>query len=127
MKERILVSTIMAKDVITVNVTDSLTKADQLFKEHKIRHIPVVSGKHIVGILSHSDILRIAIPDINAEGDAVVSNVKTLQQDDFIKTAALVFTENDFRALPIVDAENNLVGILSTTDLIKFLLAQFNG
>lgn len=141
MKERILVSTIMTKNVVTVNITDSLTKADELFKEHNIRHIPVVSGKHIIGILSHSDILRIGIPDVSEDGDKVVStvydmytieqvmtkNVKTLNQHDFVKTAAQVFTESDFRALPIVDDEENLVGILSTIDLIKFLLAQFNG
>ena len=53
--------------------------------------------------------------------------MKTLYHTDFIKTAALVFVESEFRALPIVDEKENLVGILSTTDLIKFLLAQFNG
>lgn len=139
MKERILISTIMTADVVTLNVNDSLTKAEELFKEHNIRHIPVVSGHKIIGMLSHSDLLRIGIPD--EEDDKVVSmvydmytlaqvmtkNVKTLYHNDFIKTAALVFVESDFRALPIVDEEENLVGILSTTDLIKFLLAQFNG
>jgi len=141
MKERILVSTIMTPDVVTLNITDSLTTAEELFRKNNIRHIPVVSGHRIVGMLSHSDILRIGIPEVSENNESVVStvydmytldqvmtkNVKTLLHTDFIKTAALVFTESEFRALPIVDENENLVGILSTTDLIKFLLAQFNG
>lgn len=139
MKERILISTIMTTEVVTLNINDSVTKAEELFKNNNIRHMPVVSGNHIVGMLSYSDILRIGIPEVGEEEGDVTStvydmytleqvmtkNVKTLHQTDFIKTAALVFSESEFRALPIVDENENLVGILSTTDLIKFLLAQF--
>jgi len=139
MKERILISTIMTSNVVTLNLNDSLTKAEELFLNNHIRHIPVVSGEHIVGMLSYSDMLKIGIPEVKDGDDHVVSkvydmytleqvmtkDVKTLYHNDFIKTAALVFTESDFRALPIVDEKGNLVGILSTTDLIKFLLAQF--
>lgn len=140
MKERILISTIMTTDVVTLNITDSLTKAEELFKNNNIRHIPVVSGNQIVGMLSYSDMLKIGIPDVDEDDKEVIStvydmytleqvmtkNVKTLFNTDFIKTAALIFSESEFRALPIVDEHQNLVGILSTTDLIKFLLAQFN-
>ena len=106
MKERILISTIMTTDVVTLNINDSLTKAEGLFKEYNIRHIPVVSGNKIIGMLSYSDLLRIGVPD--EEEDKVVSmvydmytleqvmtkNVKTLYHSDFIKTAALVFVES---------------------------------
>lgn len=141
MKERILISAIMTSNVIKLNVNDSLTKAEKLFKENKIRHIPVVSGNSIVGMLSHTDMLKIAIPDVDDNDECVVStvynmfsleqvmtkNVETLYFYDYVKTAAKVFSESEFRALPIVDEDKNLVGILSTTDLIKFLLSQFNG
>ena len=141
MKERVLISAIMTLNVIKLNVTDSLTKAEMLFKENNIRHIPVVSGNQIVGMLSYSDLLKIAIPDVDENDDCVVStvynmftleqvmtkNVETLYHYDYVKTAAKIFSESDFRALPIVDQDKNLVGILSTTDLIKYLLSQFNG
>lgn len=140
MKERRLISTIMTPDVVTLNVNDTLTQAEELFKKNNIRHIPVVSGKKIVGMISYSDILKIGIPDLDSNDENVVStvydmytlnqvmtkNVKTLYHNDYVKTAALVFSESDFRALPIVDEDEKLVGILSTTDLIKFLLSQFN-
>lgn len=137
MKERVLISKIMTSNVVTLNMNDSLTKAEEIFQEYKIRHIPVVSGSHIVGILSYSDMLKIGIPELNDGEDAVVStiydmytleqvmtkDVKTLSENDYIKTAAQIFSESEFRALPIVDESNNLVGILSTTDLIKYLLS----
>ena len=141
MKERILISAIMTSNVIKLNINDSLTKAEKLFKENKIRHIPVVSGNSIVGMLSYTDMLKIAIPDVDDNDECVVStvynmftleqvmtkNVETLYFYDYVKTAAKVFSESEFRALPSVDEAKNLVGILSTTDLIKFLLSQFNG
>lgn len=141
MKERVLISTIMTSNVVKLNLSDSLTKAELLFKENNIRHIPVVSGSQIVGMLSHSDMLKIAIPDVDENDECVVStvynmftleqvmtkNVETLYHYDYVKTAAEIFSKCDFRALPIVDKDKNLVGILSTTDLIKFLLSQFNG
>lgn len=140
MKERIFISTIMTSNVVTLDVNDSLTKAEELFKSNNIRHIPVVSGSKIIGMLSYSDILRVGVPDEDTESNNVVSlvydmytldqvmtkNVKTLYYNDYVKSAALIFSESDFRALPIVDEDMNLVGILSSTDLIKFLLAQFN-
>ena len=57
------VSTIMTSELVTVNVDDGLDKAEHLLKKHRIRHIPVVEGKKIVGMLSMNDILRISFAD----------------------------------------------------------------
>jgi CBS domain-containing membrane protein len=59
MKNHVPVATIMTKNVIKLNSTDDLTKAEALFKKHHIRHIPVVQGNTIVGMLSLTDLLRI--------------------------------------------------------------------
>jgi signal-transduction protein with cAMP-binding, CBS, and nucleotidyltransferase domain len=52
MKQKVPVSTIMTKNVIKLNLTDDLTKAEMLFKKNHIRHIPVVKGNKIIGMLS---------------------------------------------------------------------------
>ena len=74
----------MTKNVITLNKTDDLTTAEQLFKEHGIRHIPVVSGSSIVGMLSYTDLLRIsfadAIDEEEQDVDTVVYNMFTIEQ-----------------------------------------------
>lgn len=139
MKKRIPVSTIMTKNIIAVNRTDDLETAERLFKQHHIRHIPVVSGDIIIGMLSYTDLLRISFADAvhedETEVDTVVYNMFTIDQvmtknvvtvnsETTIKDVAEILTKNEFHALPIVD-EGQLVGIVTTTDLINYLLEQF--
>ncbi|MFK7783103.1 CBS domain-containing protein [Psychroserpens sp.] len=139
MKKRVPVSTIMTKNIIAVNRTDDLETAEKLFKQHKIRHIPVVSGEVIIGMLSYTDLLRISFADsVNeneTEVDTVVynmftinqvmtKNVVTINSETTIKDVAEILTKNEFHALPVVD-NGELVGIVTTTDLIHYLIEQF--
>ncbi|MBU2938935.1 CBS domain-containing protein [Lacinutrix sp. C3R15] len=139
MKKRTPVSAIMTKDVITLNHSDDLEVAEKLFKKNNIRHIPVVSGEKIIGILSYTDLLRIsfadAIDEDEKEVDTVVYNMFTIEQvmaknithvssDTTIKEVAEILAKKEFHALPVVD-NNTLVGIVTTTDLINYLIEQF--
>ena len=139
MIKKTLVSKIMSKDVITLQCTDDLEAAEHLFKTHKIRHIPVVCNDEIKGMVSYTDLLRIsfadAIGDDEMSIDSVVYNMFTIEQvmvknlvsipsTTTIKEVAELLSKKEFHALPIVD-NNKLVGIVTTTDLIKFLLSQF--
>lgn len=132
------VSTIMTEKVITVNKTDDLEKAEHLFKHHHIRHIPVVENDRVVGMLSYTDIQRLSFADITneAEGDvdAMVYNMFSINQimkrnvvsvspTNSIKEIAEIFIMREFHALPVVE-NNKLVGIVTTTDLIRYLLTQ---
>lgn len=139
MKKRTPISEIMTTDVITLNLNDNLDKAELLFKKHKIRHIPVVSGDEILGMLSYTDLLRIsfadAVDEFEEEVDTIVYNMFTIGQvmaknlvsvssDSTIKEVAEILAKKEFHALPVVD-DQKLVGIVTTTDLINYLLDQF--
>ncbi len=139
MKRRTPVSAIMTKKVITLNHTDDLTTAEMLFKKHNIRHIPVVKGDEITGMLSYTDLLRIsfadAVDETDTEVETLVYNMFTIEQvmakklttvnaSQTIKEVAEILASKEFHALPVVE-EGKLVGIVTTTDLIKYLLEQF--
>lgn len=139
MIEQAMISSIMTTDLITVNYKDDLEKAEHLFKTHKIRHIPVVKGDELKGMISYTDLLRISFADAIGEDemsiDSVVYNMFTIEQvmvksvvsmpsTSTIKEVAELLTKRNFHAIPIVD-NNRLVGIATTTDLLKFLLSQF--
>lgn len=139
MKKRMPVSMIMTKDLITLQHDDDLVTAERLFKKHNIRHIPVVKGRQIVGMLSYSDLLRIsfadAIDDHEVEVDTIVYNMFTIEQVmakslvkvspyATIKDVAELLASKEFHALPVED-NNELVGIVTTTDLINYLLDQY--
>ena len=138
-RQRIPVSKIMTTHLITLNVTDGLDKAESLFKKHHIRHIPVVEGEKIVGMLSLTDLLRISFADGAFQDedavDTVVYNMFSVRQvmaknlisvspETHIKEVAEILAKKEFHALPVVD-DNKLVGIVTTTDLIKYLLDQY--
>ena len=139
LRHRVPVSTIMTKNIITLNSSDKLDTAERLFKENNIRHIPVVEGDKIKGMLSLTDLLRISFADGAYEEDSEVEtvvynmfnisqvmakNLKSITSDTTIKEVAEILAHNEFHALPVVDGEA-LSGIVTTTDLIKYLLEQY--
>ena len=139
LRHRVPVSTIMTKKIITLNSNDQLETAERLFKENHIRHIPVVEGDAIIGMLSLTDLLRISFADGAYEEDADVEtivynmftisqvmakNLKSVSSNTTIKEVAEILANKEFHALPVVDGEK-LVGIVTTTDLIKYLLEQY--
>ncbi|MGB5236822.1 MAG: CBS domain-containing protein [Flavobacteriaceae bacterium] len=130
------VSTIMTKNLITVGIKDGLDKAEHLLKKYKIRHIPVVQGQKIVGMLSINDILRISFADgaFREEEDVsssiyemftvkslMRSKLETVNPENTIKEVAEKFVESEYHSLPVVDNEV-LVGMVTTTDLLNYLL-----
>lgn len=139
MKKQTPISTIMASNLVKLNLTDNLTKAEKLFKKHKIRHIPVVSGDKIIGMLSYTDLLRISFVDAADDDaevvDATVYNMFSLEQvmvkkvitvspQTTIKEVAEILSNREFHALPVCEGDI-LVGIVTTTDLLKYLLSQY--
>lgn len=139
MKKRAPVSSIMTKDVITVNKSDTLDAAERLFKTKHIRHIPVVNKNKIVGMLSYTDLLRISFADAVVVGDETVTdqiynlfniehvmarNILSVSPETTIKETAEILAQREFHAVPVVE-NDRLVGIVTTTDLIKYLLNQY--
>lgn len=139
MKQKVPVSSIMSTNIIKLNLSDDLTKAETLFKKHHIRHIPVVNGTKIIGMLSYTDLLRISFADAvdedETEVDATVYNMFSVAQvmtrnlvkvapETSIKEVAEILSKKEFHALPVVEDEL-LVGIVTTTDLIKYLIDQY--
>lgn len=139
MKKRTPISAIMTKNVITLNSTDNLETAERLFKRNKIRHIPVVSGKEVIGMLSLTDLLRISFADAVDEEDesveTIVYNMFSIEQvmaknlvsvmsTTTIKEVAEILSKKEFHAIPVID-NGELKGIVTTTDLINYLIQQF--
>lgn len=129
------VSTIMTKSLITANQTDSLRRVNTIMKENKIRHLPVVSEKKLVGIVSKSDIMRLSFGDMFEQDDQIDgtvfdtltleqvmrSNPQTVSEKETIADVARKFIDVEFHALPVMDGEN-ITGIVSTTDLMRYML-----
>ena len=117
------VASIMTKNVLTVESNESLQKVKELFLSHRIHHIPVVDGKKLVGIITKDDLFKLNV-DHKDYNNIMVSGVMTkkmavLEPTDKVGTAAEVFMEHLFHALPVVD-NGDLVGIVTTFDVLKY-------
>lgn len=133
MEKEVSVSQIMTTNLVNLNLDDSLYKAEELFKKHHIRHLPVIAGTKLVGILSYTDLLRLGYADAVDgvhDADNFIYNTLTVEQvmmgkpvfvsvGTSVKEVSKILSEREFHALPVVDADNDLVGIITTTDLIK--------
>ena len=139
MNKRTPISEIMTTVVITLNHKDGLETAEMLFKTNKIRHIPVIKGDAIIGMLSYTDLLRISFADAVYDDeetiDTIVYNMFTIEQvmvkklisvssSTTIREVAGILSKKEFHALPVIDNEK-LVGIVTTTDLLNYLLEQY--
>ena len=139
MKKRVPISQIMTTNVVTLTTKDDLVTAEETFKKNRIRHIPIVSGDAILGILSYTDLMRIsfadAIDEDEYEVDTMVYNMFSIEQvmvkdvvsvppNATVKEVAQFLAQKEFHALPVVD-EGKLVGIVTTTDLIRYLLEMY--
>ncbi|WP_115887823.1 CBS domain-containing protein [Flavobacterium cutihirudinis] len=139
MKKREPISHIMTKTVVTANEKDDLKTVVEKLKKNTIRHIPIVKGKEVIGIISRTDINRLtfgalfegqegadeAILDMLTVSQVMTSKPRTVSSDMIIRDLAEIFTKEDFHALPVVD-DGQLQGIVTTTDVIKYLLEQYD-
>lgn len=128
----------MTRDVISVSENDNLDKVVHIFRKKGIRHLPVTKDGKITGMISRNDINRLtfgAIFDQQEEVDDAIlhlltipqvmaANVHAVRSDTLIREVAEIFSDAEYHSLPVVD-EGELKGIVTTTDVIRYLLDQY--
>lgn len=125
----------MTADVFSIDSKQQLLEAHTIINKHKIRHLPVVSNDKIEGMLSKTDIDKasfIAAFDEEEINTAIFENltieqvmtkkIKCVQESDTIADVANLLSKYEFHAVPVLRGEK-LVGIVSTTDLINYLVS----
>lgn len=139
MKRHDPITHLMSRNVITVHHGDPISKVRALVREHGVHHIPVVQGDQLVGIITWSDILRVSFGDAFGTDERTVDatldhtltleqvmkpNPVTLPETATVREAAEILAKSDFHSVPIVNG-GKLVGMVTSTDLIRYLLEQF--
>ena len=129
--EYALVRDIMQEKVVTIGAGDSLSTVEDIMRLGGVRHLPVVHGGKLVGIVSERDLLRISLSALNTSGNPerraflhaldigramsvppiVVEPLATVEK------AALLLAEHKIGCLPVVDGDD-LVGLVTATDVL---------
>lgn len=139
MKKRTKVTEIMTTKLQTISLHGgNIESARDVMVNNNIRHLPVVNEEKLLGIISLTDIHRISFgANYGQEGlvdkaifeslkleNVMAHNPVVISPETTIREAAEILSKEEFHALPVVSGEG-LVGIVTSTDLIKFLLDQF--
>ncbi|MGQ9689427.1 MAG: CBS domain-containing protein [Desulfobaccales bacterium] len=125
------VKDLMVKEVATLDVDDELSLANDIMRLGRIRHLPVVSGDNLVGIISERDLFRSSLAQAlgyrNQETrevmktlrikDVMVKEVVTVTPDTELLEAVSLMVRRKIGCLPVVQ-DNKLLGLITETDIL---------
>ncbi len=116
----------MITDVETIASTETVQVASDKLHQHRIRHLVVMDGRTIAGVVSERD-LRPFETGIQREilvQDIMTTPIVTASPDTTVREAANLMRGQTIGCLPIVERDrerDRLVGIITTTDLLELL------
>lgn len=133
------ITSLMTKNLITLDIGDDLNKAKQVFERHSIHHLLILNGKELSGIITDRDLHKHLSPTIGTTKETprdssllrkkihlimsrelVTANVNTT-----LNEAVLLFYDNHVSCLPVVDDDFHPLGIVTWRDIIKALALQY--
>lgn len=130
-----LVREIMTTEVATLDYDAKLLDAALQMRSSGFRHLPVVKDGQLAGVISDRDVQRASpsiFSDITPEeynrlfettpiAKVMAREPVTVDPDTPVREVVRLMHENKFGSLPVVDKESKLVGIVTTTDLLRVL------
>ena len=130
------VSDIMTKDPYSVNIDDTVHKADEIIKTENIRHLPVTEGKKFVGLITERKLSEYNLKKLyefdNPDGEngynKIIDFEKVMKRgchvvypEDSVQKVIKLMAKFRFDSVPVVDWDNNLVGMVSFLDILLYL------
>lgn len=132
------VGDIMTRQVVAVHEEDNMMTIREGMDAFGMRHVPVIDGGKLVGLLSHRDMLRFtdsqyamsavrqSLDERRSEVTFVASvmtrDVQTVRPDTPITTAAQMLLKHKYGCLPVTTDDGTLVGIVTEHDFLKVLV-----
>lgn len=137
-KDAFVVKDHMRSPVITISAEAGLDRAMLIMRTQRIRHLPVVNEAHeLLGLISDRD-LRLSmqemeqgpsgapkgyyLPALTKVRNVMVTNVLTAAADMPLSNAATIMSERKIGALPVLDQNKKIVGIITESDLLRLLV-----
>jgi acetoin utilization protein AcuB len=128
---------IMVKEVATLDINDELSLANDIMRLGRIRHLPVVDGGRLVGIVSERDLFRSSLAQALGYGtkttreimktlsikDVMVPEVVTIAPDAEACEAVQLMLDKKIGCVPVVD-NDRLVGLITETDIMAQYLKE---
>ena len=121
-----LVKDHMTKNPLVFRPDEDVTVAFSKITDRNVRQAPVVEDGKLMGIVTDRD-LRMALVQSDTQPGLQVRSVMTsdpvtVKENSYLREAARVISRNKFNALPVLSDSGELVGVLTTTDILNGLV-----
>ena len=118
-----------SKPIATIGPNDTVKSALDLMVTRDIGALLVVDGKKLIGIFTERDCVRkVMAPGLNPQDILVqavmTARVRFVTPDMEVSQGLALMTERFFRHLPVLDEDQNLLGIVSIGDLVKAKISE---
>jgi predicted transcriptional regulator len=102
-----------------LRLQDKVYQALQLMNDNQVTHLPIADGDKYIGIISEEDLLQVDNDhsEINALQQSF-GNVSVKSNEHFLKAIQLA-AENGLSVVPVVDDDNDIVGVVAYNDLLR--------
>ncbi len=115
------VKSVMAQ-AITIEPETLIEEASRIMIEKSINHLPVVKEGRLVGIITSWDVAKaVAMKKAGGVAEIMTRKVITTMPDEPVEVAARKMEKHNISALPVVDAKNRIVGMVTSEDLSRLL------
>jgi acetoin utilization protein AcuB len=130
------VQALMTAALVTIELSDSVRVALTRMEDQEVRHLPVVEGKQLVGMVSDRDLREYRLPVMEEiehpeladrllstrVSDVMNTDLITLDTGESVKTAVDLMLQYGVGALPVIDRESGeLIGIVSYVDVLRYV------
>jgi acetoin utilization protein AcuB len=111
----------------TIGADQPLAKAHALMRSHGIRHLPVLEGGKLVGMLSERDLHLIETfkdvdPNVAKVGEALLHEPFSVRYDATVADVARTMADFKYGAAAVVDDDGQVIGVFTTTDALRALI-----
>lgn len=123
------VEQIMSYNVVTVQDNQTVKECYELMKEHTIQQLPIIAENklHLKGIITRHDILKYLVNDLELSEENFEKTIESISTKKIITTDPIsdirrvsqVMLDFNLNAIPVVNSNDILVGIVSRNDIIK--------
>lgn len=116
------VNELMSRDIKEIGPQSSLQEAAQRMREFDVGSLPVVENRKLLGVITDRDItVRSTAAGVSPQdarvGDVMTPNLIFCYEDEDVEVAAELMEERQVRRLPVLNRDNQLIGILALADL----------
>ena len=110
---------LISSAILPLRTSDTGDEALRIMEDFYVRHLPIVNNNQLLGVLSEDDIL---LHDVNeAVGSYALSLQRPFVRDkDHIYEVMRLLSENQLTVIPVVDYDNNYVGMIAMEDVLNY-------